>query len=40
MSISERTVEAHPEQLRQQLGFQNRAQVAAWAVSRGLASVP
>jgi non-specific serine/threonine protein kinase len=36
LSISERTVEAHLEQLRNQLGFHNRAQVVAWAVSRGL----
>lgn len=34
--ISKRTVETHLLQLRQQLGFHNRAQVAAWAVSRGL----
>jgi DNA-binding CsgD family transcriptional regulator len=34
--LSQRTVEAHLDQLRRQLGFHNRAQVAAWAVSRGL----
>jgi non-specific serine/threonine protein kinase len=37
MSISERTVETHLDQLRQQLGFQNRTQIATWAVSTGLA---
>jgi non-specific serine/threonine protein kinase len=36
MSISERTVEAHLEQVRNQLGFNNRAQLAAWVVARGL----
>jgi non-specific serine/threonine protein kinase len=40
LSISERTVEAHLEQVRNQLGFHNRAQVAAWAVSSGLLSNP
>jgi predicted ATPase/DNA-binding CsgD family transcriptional regulator len=40
LSISERTVEAHLEQVRNQLGFRNRAQIAAWAVSRGLISNP
>jgi DNA-binding CsgD family transcriptional regulator len=33
LSISERTVDAHLEQVRRQLGLRNRAQVAAWAVS-------
>jgi DNA-binding CsgD family transcriptional regulator len=37
ISISERTVEAHLDQVRNQLGLNNRAQVAAWAVARGLA---
>jgi non-specific serine/threonine protein kinase len=36
MSISERTVEAHLEQVRNQLGFHNRAQIVAWAISNGL----
>jgi non-specific serine/threonine protein kinase len=36
MSISERTVEAHLEQVRNQLGFHNRAQIVAWAISGGL----
>jgi DNA-binding NarL/FixJ family response regulator len=36
LSISERTVEAHLEQVRNQLGLHNRAQIAAWAVSNGL----
>src|SRR5205085_8138477 len=34
-AISERTVEAHLEQVRTQLGFNNRAQIAAWATARG-----
>ncbi|MBO0729839.1 MAG: tetratricopeptide repeat protein [Acidimicrobiaceae bacterium] len=38
LSISERTVEAHLEQLRNQLGFRNRAHIAAWAASNGLVS--
>jgi non-specific serine/threonine protein kinase len=33
LSISERTVDAHLEHVRKQLGLRNRAQVAAWAVS-------
>jgi DNA-binding CsgD family transcriptional regulator len=33
LSISERTVEAHLEQVRNQLGFHNRAQIAAWAAT-------
>jgi non-specific serine/threonine protein kinase len=37
LSISERTVDAHLEQVRRQLGLRNRAQVAAWAVSSALA---
>jgi non-specific serine/threonine protein kinase len=36
LSISERTVEAHLEQVRNQLGFHNRAQIAAWAASVGV----
>jgi DNA-binding CsgD family transcriptional regulator len=36
VSISERTVEAHLDQVRNQLSLNNRAQVAAWAVARGL----
>jgi non-specific serine/threonine protein kinase len=39
LSISERTVEAHLEQLRNQLGFRNRAQIAAWAASHGAPAV-
>jgi non-specific serine/threonine protein kinase len=35
LSISERTVEAHLEQVRNRLGFHNRAQLAAWAASLG-----
>jgi DNA-binding NarL/FixJ family response regulator len=34
--LSQRTVEAHLDQLRRQLGLSNRAQVAAWVVARGL----
>ena len=36
MSISTRTVEAHLLQIRHQLRFHNRAQIAAWAASSGL----
>lgn len=39
MSISRRTVEAHLDRVREQLGLQNRAQVAAWAVARGLVAL-
>ena len=39
LAISERTVEAHLEQVRNQLGFHNRAQIAAWAVSTGVGPV-
>jgi predicted ATPase len=35
LSISERTVGAHLGQIRTQLGFRNRAQIAAWVASRG-----
>ena len=34
--ISERTVASHMEHILNKLGFRSRAQVAAWAVSRGL----
>jgi len=34
--IAERTAEGHVEQIRNKLGFHSRAEVAAWAVSRGL----
>jgi DNA-binding CsgD family transcriptional regulator len=34
LSISERTVGAHLGQIRTQLGFRNRAQLAAWVASR------
>src|SRR5207247_10693854 len=34
--IAERTAEGHLEQIRNKLGFHSRAEVAAWAVSRGL----
>ena len=36
LSISERIVEAHLEQERNQLGFRNRAQIAAWVGTRGV----
>jgi non-specific serine/threonine protein kinase len=39
LSISERTVEAHLEQVRNQLGFHNRAQIAAWVASQGVPPV-
>jgi non-specific serine/threonine protein kinase len=37
MSISQRTVEAHLDQIRTPLGLHNRAQLAAWAMENGLA---
>ncbi|HEY4026864.1 MAG TPA: helix-turn-helix transcriptional regulator, partial [Candidatus Dormibacteraeota bacterium] len=36
LSISGRTVNAHLERVRLQLGLHNRAQIAAWATSNGL----
>lgn len=36
--LSERTVEKHVENIMSKLGFASRAQVAAWAVERGLLS--
>jgi DNA-binding NarL/FixJ family response regulator len=38
--ITVRTVEAHITHILGQLGFSSRAQVAAWAVARGLAQPP
>jgi DNA-binding NarL/FixJ family response regulator len=38
LSISERTVETHLDQLRRQLGLQNRTQLATWALSTSLAA--
>jgi DNA-binding CsgD family transcriptional regulator len=35
--VSERTVESHTGHIRDKLGFTSRAQLAAWAVDRGLA---
>lgn len=40
LGISERTVDAHLAQLRAGLGLRNRAQVTAWAMSRGLVGAP
>jgi predicted ATPase/DNA-binding CsgD family transcriptional regulator len=37
LAISERTVESHLDQLRGRFGFRNRAEMTAWAVSKGLA---
>jgi DNA-binding NarL/FixJ family response regulator len=36
LTIKERTVEAHLEQLRARFGLRNRAQLAVWAVVQGL----
>jgi DNA-binding CsgD family transcriptional regulator len=36
LAISRRTVDAHIEHIRNKLGHQSRAQVAAWAVAQGL----
>jgi len=38
LAISERTVEAHLEHLRARLGMPNRTAIAAWAISRGIAT--
>jgi non-specific serine/threonine protein kinase len=38
--VTVRTVEAHVTHILRKLGFDSRAQVAAWAVDRGLASPP
>lgn len=38
--ISVKTVEAHVTRILSKLGFSSRAQVAAWAVEKGLASAP
>ena len=38
--ISIKTVEAHVTRILSKLGFSSRAQVAAWAVEKGLASAP
>ncbi len=37
LSIAKRTFEWHLEQIRSKLGFDNRAQIAAWVAVRGLA---
>ena len=36
LTISRRTVDAHVEHIRNKLGHQSRAQVAAWATEQGL----
>jgi predicted ATPase/DNA-binding CsgD family transcriptional regulator len=38
--VSVKTVEAHVTRILSKLGFSSRAQVAAWAVDKGLASAP
>jgi DNA-binding NarL/FixJ family response regulator len=38
--VSVKTVEAHITRILSKLGFSSRAQVAAWAVDKGLASAP
>ena len=40
MSVVVKTVEKHVGNILGKLGFENRAQVAAWAVDRGLAPPP
>jgi predicted ATPase/class 3 adenylate cyclase/DNA-binding CsgD family transcriptional regulator len=35
--LSERTIEGHVDRIRNKLGFRSRAEIAAWAVERGLA---
>ncbi len=39
LSLSERTVEKHVENIMLKLDFSSRAQIAAWAAERGLAHV-
>jgi DNA-binding NarL/FixJ family response regulator len=38
--LSLKTVEAHVTRILSKLGFASRAQIAAWAVSKGLAQAP
>ena len=38
--VSIKTVEAHVSRILSKLGFSSRAQIAAWAVDKGLASAP
>jgi ATP/maltotriose-dependent transcriptional regulator MalT len=38
--VSVKTVEAHVTRILSKLGFSSRAQIAAWAVEKGLASAP
>jgi DNA-binding NarL/FixJ family response regulator len=38
--VSIKTVEAHITRILSKLGFSSRAQIAAWAVEKGLASAP
>jgi DNA-binding CsgD family transcriptional regulator/tetratricopeptide (TPR) repeat protein len=38
--LSERTVEKHVENILLKLGFQSRAQIAAWATAQGLVTIP
>ena len=38
--VSLKTVEAHVTRILSKLGFSSRAQIAAWAVDKGLASAP
>jgi non-specific serine/threonine protein kinase len=38
--VSERTVEGHVNNILTKLGFRSRAQVAAWAVEKGLTQAP
>jgi len=38
--VSVKTIEAHVTRILSKLGFSSRAQIAAWAVDKGLASAP
>jgi DNA-binding NarL/FixJ family response regulator len=38
--VSVKTVEAHVTRILSKLGFSSRAQIAAWAVDKGLVSAP
>jgi non-specific serine/threonine protein kinase len=38
--ISEKTADAHADQIRSRLGLRSRAEIAAWAVANGLGPAP
>jgi non-specific serine/threonine protein kinase len=40
LTVGIKTVEAHTTRILTKLGFSSRAQIAAWAVAKGLAPAP